>query len=101
MEGSGDGEEAVKSSLVSEEEERGFMPLCSCKESITDELGTEGDSGGWDNGDEGRLDWSKGNLRGGTTGDGLRGPSKRAEEREREDFEREAKVCRLLGDTTI
>ena len=77
------------------------MPLCSCKGSITDKLGTEGDSGGWNNGDEGRLDRSKGNFRGGTTGDELRGPSTRAEEREREYLEREAKVCRLLGNTII
>lgn len=37
-------------------------------------------------------------MRWGTIGDGLSGPSIRVDEREREDLEREAKVCRLVGD---
>ena len=46
VEGSGDGEEVVKSSLVSDEEGRGRMPLCRCEDSITGELEVGGDSGG-------------------------------------------------------
>jgi hypothetical protein len=38
-------------------------------------------------------------LRGGATGDGLSGPSARVDWRDREDLERVANVCRLLGDT--
>lgn len=98
MEGSGDGEDVVKSSLVSEEDGRGLIPLCSCGDSMTGELELEGVSGGWDNGDDGRLDWSRGNLRGGATGDGLSGPSTRVDCLDREDLERAVKVCRLLGE---
>lgn len=101
MEGSGSGEEVVNSSLVREEEGRGLAPLCSCGDSVTGEPEGGDDSGGWDNGDEGRLDWSRGNLRGGAIGDGLSGPSARVDERDREDLEREVKVCRLLGDIVI
>lgn len=54
--GSGDGEDVVKSSLVREEDGRGLIPLCSCIGSIIGELEAEEVSGGWDNGDGGRLD---------------------------------------------
>lgn len=56
MGGSGDGEDVVKSSLVSEDDGRGLRPLCSCGDSMTGELEAEEDSGGWDKGDDGRLD---------------------------------------------
>jgi len=46
VEGSGDGEEVVKSSLVREEDGRGLVPLCSCVDSMTGELEAEDDSGG-------------------------------------------------------
>ena len=46
MEGSGDGEEVAKSSLVSEEEGRGLIPLSSCGDSTIGELEEEEDSGG-------------------------------------------------------
>jgi hypothetical protein len=55
LEGSGDGEAVVRSSLVSEDDGRGLNPLCGCGGSMG-ELEAEGDSGGWDNGDDGRLD---------------------------------------------
>ena len=44
MEGSGDGEEVVKSSLVSEEEGRGLVPLGGCGDSVIGELEAEEDS---------------------------------------------------------
>jgi len=46
VEGSGDGEDVVKSSLVSEEDGRGLIPLCSCGESTMGELEVEGVSDG-------------------------------------------------------
>ena len=46
MEGSGDGEDVVKSSLVSEEDGRGLTSLCSCGDSMTGELDAEEGSGG-------------------------------------------------------
>jgi len=57
VEGSGDGEDVVESSLVSEDDGLDLIPLCSCGESTIGELEVEGVSDGWDNGDdEGRLD---------------------------------------------
>ena len=50
VDGSGD---VVKSSLVREEEGRGLVPFCIGVDSI---LEAEEDSGGWANGEDGRLD---------------------------------------------
>lgn len=46
MEGSGDGDDVVKSSFVSEDDGRALNPLCGCGDSITGELEAEEDSGG-------------------------------------------------------
>lgn len=46
VEGSGDGEDVVRSSVVREEGGRGLIPLCSCVDSTIGELEVEEDSGG-------------------------------------------------------
>ena len=39
-----------------EEDGRGLTPFCTGAVSVTGELEAVEDSGGWDNGDDGRLD---------------------------------------------
>jgi hypothetical protein len=46
VDGSGDGEDVVKSSLVREEDGWGLIPFCSCLDLMAGELEAEENSGG-------------------------------------------------------
>lgn len=90
----------VKSSLVSEDDGRDLMAFCSCGDSTIGELEEESGPGGRGNGDGGRLDCSRVNLRGASAGEGPSGSSARASglDGDRMVLKRAVNDCRLLGE---